>query len=46
VGADTALKVGEAVASIDPDDTPAAVDDTRAAARDRVRAVRSATIGR
>ena len=43
---DAALKVGEAAAAIDPDDTPATLDDTRAAARDRVRAVRSATIGR
>jgi folate-binding protein YgfZ len=40
----TPLKVGEAVASIDPDDAPAALDDTQAAARDRVRAVRSATM--
>ena len=33
-------------ASIDPDDAPDAPDDTLAAARERVRAVRSATIGR
>jgi tRNA-modifying protein YgfZ len=46
VGADTALKVGEAVASIDPDDAPAVLDDTQAAARERVRAVRSATMPR
>ena len=44
VAAGTPLKVGEAVAAIDPDDTPAVLDDTQAAARDRVRAVRSATI--
>jgi hypothetical protein len=42
----TPLRVGEAVAVIDADDTPAELDDTRTAARDRVRAVRSATIGR
>ncbi|MGY1707913.1 YgfZ/GcvT domain-containing protein [Geodermatophilus sp. SYSU D00758] len=42
----TELAVGEARAAIDPDDLPAAVDDTRAAARERVRAVRSATIQR
>ena len=42
----TPLKVGEAVAVMDADDAPADLDDTRAAARDRVRAVRSATIGR
>jgi hypothetical protein len=29
---------------MDPDDAPAALDDTLAAARDRVRAVRSATM--
>ena len=46
VGADTALKVGDAVAAMDPDDLVDDADDTRAAARDRVRAVRSATIGR
>ncbi|MCZ2823508.1 MULTISPECIES: CAF17-like 4Fe-4S cluster assembly/insertion protein YgfZ [unclassified Modestobacter] len=46
VAPDADLRVGEAVAVIDPDDAPAALDDTRAAARDRVRAVRSATIGR
>ncbi|MBB3677944.1 CAF17-like 4Fe-4S cluster assembly/insertion protein YgfZ [Modestobacter versicolor] len=43
---ETPLKVGEATAAIDPDDNPAGLDDTQAAARDRVRAVRSATIGR
>jgi folate-binding protein YgfZ len=46
VALDAALTVGGAAAAIDPDDAPEAVDDTRAAARDRVRAVRSATIGR
>jgi len=40
----TPLKVGEAAAALDPDDTPAGPDDTQAAARERVRAVRSATI--
>jgi tRNA-modifying protein YgfZ len=40
----TALKVGEAVAVIDPDDEPAQPDADAAAARDRVRAIRSATI--
>jgi hypothetical protein len=38
--------VGGAAAAIDPDDAPEDLDDTRAAARDRVRAVRSATIPR
>jgi hypothetical protein len=42
----TALAVGGSTAVVDPDDEPAAIDDTRAAARDRVAAVRSATIGR
>ncbi|MGY1665374.1 CAF17-like 4Fe-4S cluster assembly/insertion protein YgfZ [Geodermatophilus sp. SYSU D00696] len=46
VGAAAELTVGGSRAVVDPDDVPAAVDDTRAAARDRVRAVRSATIGR
>jgi hypothetical protein len=40
------LRVGETVAVVDGDDAPGELDDTRAAARDRVRAVRSATIGR
>jgi hypothetical protein len=42
------LTVGGSRAVVDPDDAAgaAALDDTRAAARDRVRAVRSATIGR
>jgi folate-binding protein YgfZ len=42
----TALTVGGSAASIDPDDAPAGPDDTLAAARERVRAVRSATIAR
>ncbi|WP_369132963.1 folate-binding protein YgfZ [Modestobacter sp. I12A-02662] len=42
----TALHVGEAVAAIDPDDGPQGVDADVAAARERVRAVRSATINR
>jgi folate-binding protein YgfZ len=46
VGMDTALTVAGSTASIDPDDAPTATDDTLAAARERVRAVRSATIGR
>jgi tRNA-modifying protein YgfZ len=46
VKADAELTVGGARAAIDPDDAPAELDDTRAAARDRVRAVRSATIPR
>jgi tRNA-modifying protein YgfZ len=44
VAPDAALKVGEAVAAIDPDDGPQDVDAAVAAARDRVRAVRSATM--
>ena len=44
VAQDGALKVGEAVAAIDPDDGPALPDADAAAARDRVRAVRSATM--
>nr|WP_239521280.1 glycine cleavage T C-terminal barrel domain-containing protein [Blastococcus saxobsidens] len=40
----TALAVAGSTAAVDPEDTPAELDDTRAAARDRVRAVRSATI--
>ena len=43
---DTALTVGSAAAAMDPDDVPAGVDDALAAARERVRAVRSATIPR
>ncbi|MGR7024098.1 CAF17-like 4Fe-4S cluster assembly/insertion protein YgfZ [Geodermatophilus sp. URMC 62] len=49
VAPDAALTVGGSRAALDPDDAAGdrdARDDTRAAARDRVRAVRSATIGR
>jgi hypothetical protein len=46
VKADAALTVGGSTAAIDPDDAPEDLDDTRAAARARVQAVRSATIGR
>ncbi|MCV2490376.1 folate-binding protein [Geodermatophilus sp. YIM 151500] len=46
VAVDAALTVGGAAAAIDPDDASERLDDTRAAARDRVRAVRSATIPR
>ena len=46
VALDAALTVAGSTASIDPDDAPGALDDTLAAARERVRAVRSATIGR
>jgi folate-binding protein YgfZ len=44
VTAETALKVGEAAAAIDPDDGPAVPDAALSAARDRVKAVRSATM--
>jgi folate-binding protein YgfZ len=44
VTAETALKVGEAAAAIDPDDGPAVPDAALLAARDRVKAVRSATM--
>ena len=44
VAVDAALTVGGAAAAIDPDDAPGGLDDTQAAARERVRAVRSATI--
>jgi folate-binding protein YgfZ len=44
VAVDAALTVGGAAAAIDPDDAPPGMDDTQAAARERVRAVRSATI--
>ena len=40
------LRVGGSVAVVDPDDLVVTTDDTVAAARERVRAVRSATIGR
>ena len=46
VAMDAALSVAGSSAAIDPDDAPAETDDTLAAARERVRAVRSATIGR
>jgi tRNA-modifying protein YgfZ len=38
--------VAGSTAAIDPDDIVEDTDDTRNAARERVRAVRSATIGR
>jgi folate-binding protein YgfZ len=41
-----ALTVGGAAAAVDPDDAAEQVDDAREAARERVRAVRSGTIGR
>jgi folate-binding protein YgfZ len=40
----TALTVAGAAAAVDPDDAPEALDEERAAARERVRAVRSGTI--
>jgi folate-binding protein YgfZ len=46
VAMDAAITVAGSTAAIDPDDTPSELDDTRSAARDRVRAVRSATIPR
>jgi folate-binding protein YgfZ len=46
VAPDSALTVGTATAAIDPDDVPAQVDDALAAARERVKAVRSANIPR
>jgi tRNA-modifying protein YgfZ len=46
VAVDAALTVAGSTAAIDPDDSPTEADDTLAAARERVRAVRSATIGR
>jgi folate-binding protein YgfZ len=46
VAMDAALTVAGSAAAIDPDDAPADADDTLAAARERVRAVRSATIPR
>jgi folate-binding protein YgfZ len=46
VAMDAALTVAGSTAAIDPDDAPAGPDATVAAARERVRAVRSATIGR
>jgi tRNA-modifying protein YgfZ len=44
VPADAVLTVAGSTAAIDPDDTAPDVDDTLAAARERVRAVRSATM--
>jgi folate-binding protein YgfZ len=41
---DAELRVGEAVAVVDTDDAPAELDDTQVAARERVKAVRSATM--
>jgi hypothetical protein len=41
---DAELRVGEAVAVVDGDDAPGELDDTQVAARERVRAVRSATM--
>jgi hypothetical protein len=38
--------VGGAAAAVDPDDAAEQLDDARAAARERVQAVRSGTIGR
>jgi tRNA-modifying protein YgfZ len=46
VAVDAALTVAGSTAAIDPDDSPTDADDTLVAARERVRAVRSATIGR
>jgi folate-binding protein YgfZ len=46
VAADTALTVAGSAAAVDPEDLAEEADESRAAARDRVRAVRSATIGR
>jgi len=40
------LRAGESVVVVDPDDLVVTTDDTVLAARERVRAVRSATIGR
>ena len=46
VAMDAALTVAGSAAAIDPDDAPATLDDTQVEARERIRAVRSATIGR
>jgi folate-binding protein YgfZ len=46
LAADAALTVAGSAAVVDPDDLVDEADDTRDAARERVRAVRSATIGR
>ncbi|MGY1834302.1 YgfZ/GcvT domain-containing protein [Blastococcus sp. SYSU DS0510] len=45
VAHDATLAVAGSTAAIDPDDAPPALDDTQVAARNRVRAVRSGTIG-
>ncbi|HEY0126513.1 MAG TPA: folate-binding protein [Blastococcus sp.] len=44
VAMDAALTVAGSTAAIDPEDAPAGADDTLTAARERVRAVRSATM--
>ncbi len=44
VAADAELTVGGSRAAVDPDDAPAGLDDAQAAARERVRAVRSGTM--
>ena len=44
VAMDAALTVAGSTAAIDPEDAPAGTDDTLNAARERVRAVRSATM--
>jgi folate-binding protein YgfZ len=46
VAMDAALTVAGSTASIDPDDAPVDTDEARAATRERVRAVRSATIAK
>jgi folate-binding protein YgfZ len=46
VAADAELTVGGAAAAMDPDDAPAAIDESRRTARERVQAVRSATMPR
>jgi folate-binding protein YgfZ len=46
VAMDAALTVAGSTAAIDPEDVPPGSDDTQGAARERIRAVRSATIGR
>ncbi|WP_040338634.1 YgfZ/GcvT domain-containing protein [Candidatus Blastococcus massiliensis] len=46
VAPDAALVVGGSSAAIDPDDAALEIDEDRAAARDRIRAVRSASIPR
>jgi folate-binding protein YgfZ len=43
---DAELRIGEAVAVVDEDTAAGQLDDAQVAARERVRAVRSATIGR